>query len=358
MESKKTTLVIGAGSTLSDGARRPLAKRPPLDKGFFSVCERLGSEHYPTVKHYLESTYGIDPTDASHDSLESMMAIIYADLSSPKLKDSATEAFRSLIRLFSRRLAETTNSLDISNRGNLYRILTKLLTSGVKPEDISIITFNQDLQIEKALERLSNTRKYQKFGTLFSFPSCYRLTKASQKLTNPGQSVPKFKTNSSDVGIAIYKLHGSLNWFSIHNSPSMPTRAILNPDRSLRITPRRELLMDLRFTAGKKTNHTFPLIIPPVNHKASIIHTDLHPLWEKAESALENSEQVIVFGYSCPPSDFESANLLRRAAGSGEDPETLSVIDPNPETFQRYVDVTALNHLSFFRSAEAYLEKG
>jgi len=95
-----------------------------------------------------------------------------------------------------------------------------------------------------------------------------------------------------------------------------------------------------------------------VNHKAAIIHRDLHPIWELAEKALAEAGEIIVFGYSCPAADFESANLIRRAVRNGTNPSSFVVIDPNPKVFHRYVDVTNLDHLAYFRSADAYIEKG
>ena len=114
----------------------------------------------------------------------------------------------------------------------------------------------------------------------------------------------------------------------------------------------------MTFKSGKRTTYTFPLIVPPVNHKAAIIHRDLHPIWRKAEKKLSEADSIIIFGYSCPQTDFESANLLRRTARKGSNPESFSIIDPNPAVFQRYVEVTNLDHLSYFRSANAYIEKG
>ena len=146
----KTVIVIGAGATLSDGISKPLKQRPPLDKGFFSACAHFETEEYEEISDYLDKNYNIDPKDDAHDSLEGIMAIIYADIKHPTLEKDAVAAFRALIRLFNARIAQTTNTLNPTNRSNLYRILVKLLNDGCKPSDIAIITFNQDLQIEES----------------------------------------------------------------------------------------------------------------------------------------------------------------------------------------------------------------
>ena len=144
-------LIIGAGATLSDALSKPLKTRPPLDRGFFRAAMLSAKSNLAVVQGYLGEHYDIDPTDVEDDSLEDVMAIIYSDLYNPAApQNAAADAFRSLLRLLNRRLAETTNPIVPGRRSNLYRILRTLLDD-YRPEDISIITFNQDLQIEKTL---------------------------------------------------------------------------------------------------------------------------------------------------------------------------------------------------------------
>jgi hypothetical protein len=356
---KKVTIVVGAGSTLSDAANKPLRQRPPLDRGFFKASGELGFLEKFSILGYLKQNYDIDPTSSEHDSLERIMAVVYADINNPSLERTAVNAFRAIIRLFNRRIAETTNSLSATNRTNLYRIIAKQLREGVSPEDLSIVTFNQDLQIEKVLKRLATTRAYSKMGQIFCFPTCYHIDGAHKRLTAPPASLGRFDVcKDGDKGISVLKLHGSLNWFSTHTSKRVPKNAILNPKKEFNITPRFEIPIGMELKSKKRTVHTFPLIIPPVNHKAAILHKDLHPIWSTAEQRLRESDSIIVFGYSCPATDFESANLLRRTANTGTNPTSFTVIDPNPIVFQRYVEVTNLDHLSYFRSANAYIEKG
>ncbi len=355
----EVVIIVGAGSTLSDGANKALKKRPPLDHGFFSQCEKLGHRELIRIRSYLLNNYDIDPSSAEFDSLERIMAVIYADINNPTLQDDAVRSFRSLIRLFNRRIAESTNILEANYNTNLYRIIGKKLVESVHPNNISIITFNQDLQVEKVLQRLQETAKYNKYGNIFSFPWCYGMGDPISKLTSPPKNEPRFDADHIDnEGIKVYKLHGSLNWFSSHTSRDVPKKTILNPKKKFQITPRRNVAINMRVNMGKRHSHTFPLIIPPVNHKAALIHHELHPLWRVAEEKMTLANQVIVFGYSCPNTDFESANMLRRATTTGVEPISFDVIDPNPDTFKRYVDVTCLDHLSYFSSCETYIRKG
>lgn len=65
-----------------------------------------------------------------------------------------------------------------------------------------------------------------------------------------------------------------------------------------------------------------------MTHKSSVLHELLQGVWRQAEDALKQADQLLVFGYSCPPLDFESSNLLRRAQKGRKTPVVL--IDPSP----------------------------
>ncbi len=264
------------------------------------------------------------------------------------------------MRLFTRRIADSTNSLNPSSQGNLYRIIIKVLTKGYKPDDICIVTFNQDLHIEKVLFRIHNTQKWLQYGPIISFPHCYQTPILKNMLSRPRSMTvkpPEFATNKSDSGgVQLIKLHGSLNWFSRHKSRNVPHSSILDKTRKIRITKRRDVAPDMTHTSGKKM-HTFPLVVPPVNHKDAIIHAMISPLWGEAESALEGAKHIIIFGYSCPTNDLGSANLMRRSVGNNSNLKSFSVIDPEPNVLVRYAEITNRDHLSYFASCNAYINK-
>jgi len=352
----KLLIIAGAGCTLSDAMNQPISNRPPLDRGFFRDVSRTNYTEFDIIRNYLRTNYDFDPTERDRDSLESVMAIIYADLHNPTLAEQALETFRGLITLFNRRIAQTTNNLYPTNRFKLYRILAGALDYGISPEEITIITFNQDIQIEKILQKLQATGRKKRCGRIFNFPFCYNISNASGRLSSPPKRIGKFeKGDQYEAGIRLLKLHGSLNWYSIHNSKKIPKNSILNSSRKFQITPRATIEPDMTFTAKRK-RYTFPLVIPPVTHKAGILHQDLHPIWNMAETALKYAIEIVVFGYSCPANDFESANLIRRTVHLNQNLKEFSVIDPTPEVFQRYVDLAGIDRLYYFKKPESYLK--
>lgn len=284
------------------------------------------------------------------------MGQIYTDLFNPALEVKAREAFRTLLQLFNRRLAETTNNIDATNKRWLYRLLTHYVgTCKVQPEDLTIITFNQDIQVEKTLYLMSRTSRWKKISSqLFNFPWLYRI--GSHEVTVPTKSSAKWElfdeSPELEGAVRVLKLHGSLNWYSKHHTQELSPEAMFNPNRDLLITRRRKIYPTMPYTGGKRM-YTLPVVVPPVTHKSAVLHSALKPVWSESEEALKKCDELIIFGYSCPSLDFESSNQLRRAL-RGKNTH-ISVIDPDGAVAARYIDLLAPERLSYFPSASAFL---
>lgn len=174
--ARKAVFLLGAGASIADVATKPLKSRPPLDTRFFATSARAlpGDARVNTVRNYVAEAYGVDILAPDHDSLEGVMARIYPDLFNDLLRGDALAAFRALLRLFTDRLATTTNDIRATQKRYLYRMLSRLLSDGCDPADITIVTFNQDLQVEKILEHLGEAKRWEAIAPrLFSFPEMY-----------------------------------------------------------------------------------------------------------------------------------------------------------------------------------------
>lgn len=362
--SRKISLIIGAGCTVSDVSTRSKIRRPPLDKGFFSIANTTNSAQVNTIVSYITENYGLDISQRENDSLEKVMAMIYTDVFDPNLEHDASRVFRELITLFNRRLADTTNNLRATQQRYLYRIISYYLKNGVKPKDITIVTFNQDIQIEKVLHKLGQTERYWKIGTIFNFPYCYSVPISPTNITFPSETKSKedlFKIGKDPnlKGIRIFKLHGSLNWHSTHRSSRPSPRAMFRPNRVIRITRRQiiPLQMTLTLTGGHHAQNTFPVIVPPITHKSGILHNYIKPLWRMAETELKAANEVVIFGYSCPVMDFESSNLIQRSLKKAARYEDLSIIDPNSSIITRYIDLIKPPQITWYPSAKDFLQR-
>jgi hypothetical protein len=350
----KIVLILGAGATLSDVATRPLRERPPLDRGFFRIGKMAHPALAGTVAGYMATVYEYDIVAPEADSLERVMGQIYTDTFNPGLRKPATQAFRALLRLFNRRVADTTNDIRPTRQRWLYRILAGFLSAGVAPKDMTIITYNQDLQVEKTLCLLSERSRWQGISQeIFNFPGCYAI--GTRDLSSPtyAQEGQNFvATESVDGALKVLKLHGSLNWYSSHTSATPSQKAMFNPKRPLYITTRRIIPPDMTLS-GRRSTHALPIVVPLVTHKSSVLHNDLRGVWRCAEDALDKADELIVFGYSCPPLDFESANQLRRSQLKSR--AKVSVIDPDGNIAARYIDLLKPESLAYYSAAKYFL---
>ena len=357
MTESSCVLIVGAGGTVADAGRVSEVRRPPLDKGFFRAASRdsANTTDVGSIQSYLQEKYAIaDLKDRKVDSLEDIMVRLYGDIFDPTLGDAAYRAFIGLMQLFNRRLATTTNDIPMTRRKLLYRVIRRLVRVSGHCGRLTIITFNQDIQIEKALHTLSS-RLPARFGDPFAFPELYEL---GGVLTSRLANIPSFPIRSDSEGhVRLLKLHGSLNWYSVHRSNPPERRALFRPERAITITPRREIAPDMRrLTRARRNFYTFPIVVPPVNLKAAILHDKLRPLWHSAEEALAAATEVTVFGYSCPQIDFESANMIQRAFSRNTSCEKLTIIDPDPSVVLRFADLTRMDSISYVASASRYLQ--
>jgi hypothetical protein len=299
-------------------------------------------------------TYGLNIFDRAHDSLEGVMGRLYPDIFNAQVARDAQRAFRALLQLFTRRLASTTNNIRPTQKRLLYRIVTRLLSEGCDPCDITVITFNQDIQVEKTLELIAQVRRWKsQADALFCFPHMYSVAPdAWERISGSGSQFPRGKEGVDCL--RVLKLHGSLNWYSTHNSAEPSPAAMFNPSRRLSVTRRRTISPDMTL-AGKRKRYTLPVVVPPVSHKSAVLPRALGPVWRLAEERLAAADDVIIFGYSCPPLDFESANLLTRGHRGRKEDATLEVIDPNGAVATRYIDLLSPRRLSYYATAHDFL---
>lgn len=215
------------------------------------------------------------------------------------------------------------------------------------------------MQIEKILHKLDQSKRWGKIGKIFNFPFCYRLQIKLENITSPTKSKKDlFEVGDTDLGgVKILKLHGSLNWYSTHKSLRVSPKAMFKPNRIIRITTRETIDPDMTLLGAHRTLHTLPVIVPPVTQKSAILHERIRSLWTIAEDELKRASNVVIFGYSCPATDFESSNLIQRSLRINTNYESLSIIDPDPNVLIRYIALIEPRELRYYPRAKCFLQK-
>jgi hypothetical protein len=187
----KIVFVLGAGASVADVATKAMKAQPPLDRGFFRLTLKAspGDLRVREVQKYFERNYALDICATDHDSVEGVMSRLYPDMFNTLLEDEAQSAFRALLRVFTDHLATTTNAIRPTRQRLFYRMLSRLLADGVDPSDITVVTFNQDLQVEKVLEHLSAARRWSAIADqIFCFPELYSVAPGSwDGITGPSK---------------------------------------------------------------------------------------------------------------------------------------------------------------------------
>ena len=373
----KLTIILGSGSTRAQArAQTPKNRQPPLDQGFYSQLRKPETGHrlYLAVKSYLQKQYHYDITDPKLDSFEAVASILYADAFAPRTQSVAYPVFLGLLQYLSRRLALTINPLVPNRRNVLQRILRTSITK-FGADNVSIVTFNYDLQAERALLNISGTAQMASVA-IFKFPGCYRLQNPNaQRMGRRTHLIPSRKLDDSHDGVPILKLHGSANWYSFYKDNPPDPDVFLSGGGSrflvaniglipntgpVTATTRKKQATSVKGKGAAKgpprTWYGFPLIVPPVPHKSASFHSQIKSLWTQAADLLSDADELLVFGYSCPAQDQEAANLIRSTAGRNSDLNHVTIVDPNPSIATRFVELAGVSACSWFHDAGEYLK--
>jgi hypothetical protein len=224
-----TVILVGAGATLAEAlpSRPPKDKRPPLDRTFFELCHAASLAGRQQVQDYMWAHFGINPlTDGRR--MEEIFNFIYTDAFSTPLPSDCLDAYSALIRMYIQAIARTTNSLDGHSRYGVGALLRHLWDRD-KSSAPTILTFNQDLLIEKAIETTVAMSKYASLPWSIQHAYGIPFTGFSGVVRNP----KPFK-RAGDSSVQVLKLHGSANWHYSVRSNADPKNSIRNPHGKLR----------------------------------------------------------------------------------------------------------------------------
>jgi len=180
----------------------------------------------------------------------------------------------------------------------------------------TIITFNYDTLIEDTLENLG-------LSPVYGLPN---------EDTAWGVEVPRTWHNATPIGrgIQVLKLHGSVNW-------CLPIEEMLQSGDLKEMHPnllveRWSRLVAVHRDYEKLTNGGYkPFLVPPSWRKE--FGARLTPVRDSAVSALRTATNVIILGYSIPPTDQHFKYLL--AAGLQDNISLRKVFFVNPALEER-----------------------
>lgn len=345
-----TVVLVGAGATLAEAlpGRPRRAFTPPLDGTFFDLAKRAKLAGRDVVKKYMDREFGIDPFHSY--TMESIFNYIYSDVFASPRPTGALDAYWALVRMYSAAIARTTNRLQGTTRNGIGSLLRSLWRTD---KDISVITFNQDLVIEKALENASATQAYRDIP--WNILTCYARDFGEFLYPTRGEI---FRARGSaerlDPSLEILKLHGSLNWVWRAASREDARNSIPRPGKVVYCLTGQRVEGDLELADEETNKHLLPVLVPPVYEKGSQYREFVAPIWAAARARLAAADRLIIFGYSFPSADFSARSLLRGALHQSSRLTDIAVIDVNPSVASTLAEFLELRACSWFRDVPSY----
>ena len=182
--------------------------------------------------------------------------------------------------------------------------MAKILFGEGIGEDDTIINFNYDLLVDQELIA-NRSVQYENFSNVILGKQLYK--------------------SSSDGNGLYLKLHGSLNWFTC-TSPGCRNNNAINinqdQDRTLYMSATGSI-QRCRVCQSEETL----VLIPPLLHKPVLQMPIFKSIWANALIRLRNATNLVMIGYSFPPTDFYAAWLIKKAI-EGDDDIKVWIVNP------------------------------
>ncbi len=345
-------LVLGAGSSLAEAQRQHAALVPPLDRGFFSTARSLkpAPVELATVTDYMSSKR-IDIYSTNWDSMERVLAFIQSECEQMGRKAGVNvTAFRALLSLYRRTLNDSTVDLRIDSGTYIRRWIERTFSQGRSANEVAVVTFNHDLLAERSVYDLDRS--------LLALPFCYETELAQGTPAGEGR-VERFDVPLVPPAeyIRFYKLHGSLNWLSLHDREAVPYTDLTGSARQVKWTARTAIPAQMTIAGGSRTRkHTLPVVVPPFRNKGALMPKAIKKIWRAAELAFKGVEEVTFFGYSCPNADTEAEGLFRRALADSPSLQRINIVNPDLGAVGRFAEFVPGRGVYYYPNADAWLK--
>ena len=99
------------------------------------------------------------------------------------------------------------------------------------------------------------------------------------------------------------------------------------------------------------------MIIPPIYAKRAL-RRRVQQAWDDAQNALREAERVVFFGYSLPLIDIDAEKLFERALAENANLKWADVINPAPESAQRYAGLAPAVPIRWYPTLSSFMDAG
>lgn len=354
----KTVLLLGAGASRAEALEsvQNETELPPLDCTFFRQAKDLSIEPLGLVTDFIQARLGID-VQAKAVSMEQMFNMVYElALDEPDNQSEVQTAFYGMRILYNSLIARCTNFVDGSSDHGIFGLLRHLLNT-LDQDPLSVVTFNYDLLVEKALTRLAPD--FLDSDPLFDILTAYPVTLDHHVI---GRGSSQFPESMVGGTTKIIKPHGSMNWFLAYDNAEDARR--VSPPNPLGVWCCKDTVIETNFEITEQLEggrervlYLKPLIVPPIYEKNRFWALTLRPAWDAFREALVGADRLVVCGYSLPDADIKAQCVIAGALAANKQLKRLDVIDPNPTVCNRIVQKTCIHALNYYDSIGSFLTR-
>lgn len=321
-----TLFVLGAGASAADGA--PVMSNF-LDKArdiYVSQMPGLDREAFSTLFTALTMLRRVQSyAEVDLRNIEVVLSLLelahltwgHSQFNEFNTKSAITALRRVIVQTLDYTLRYSRKDDIIAPPYNSKRLVDRCAVHLPKKQ-IAFISFNYDVALEYSLDSCN-----------ISYDYCL----------NDG---------FSKSSVPVVKLHGSVNWSKCESCARIGFVPIAEADLS-------SLQMDARTTtdyvhlkASSSLNKlppccgyeefNDPLIVPPSYNKFEYFKI-VNQLWKTAVELFQRANQIVVIGYSLPPSDFFFRNLYALGMINNEWLKKFVVINPDEQILGRFEEM-------------------
>ncbi|MEW6740252.1 MAG: hypothetical protein ACOYU2_10795 [Nitrospirota bacterium] len=312
LNNSKRIFILGAGSSISHDDSFPSINV------FFSKAKELGidvKKEHPELHKYILKNFGID-TNSAKDKINIEIVFTSLEIDIERTQEASLQTIRlQILKLIQSVLIKLIEKIR-DKESDLSQFAKRL-----DPKD-TVITFNWDVLLDNILSREKFLRwayNYKDEDISKDIPNIYhtfiaRLSGFGRGLISEIALKPPYTAWDNKNGYFL-KLHGSIDWVFCNNDLCRAFGEGL---------PVKEIGDEYYCASCHEMMH--PLLIPPVLNKQYRKYHLIRRIWNTAFKEVETANEIIIWGYSLPETDFYSAWLLRNARQSIE---RLTLINPS-----------------------------
>ena len=302
LENIERVFIFGAGVSAHCGY--------PLTENLLEEIIRLKSndEDKFYIHSFIEAFYpNFNPLYANYPNIEEVLSLLDVAIKMGFKVPSSEYSY------YFKNVSEIKNIILINIYNYFFEKLNKVnkdmaifkFADCLKPNDV-IITFNWDLNLEKALENLNKKYVY-------------------------------YLDNNVKERITILKLHGSINWFKRKENKFK----IEKKEPLIKGIDNIDVFKYLRKPNTKKKD-IVPYIVPPTIKK-TIDSEELQIIWKHGYNSLAHAKEINILGYSLPDIDLNSRYIFRSAIRENDYFKTARrkkrlflIVNPNDSVYTTY----------------------